>query len=259
MKNRVYFLLGLTLLATLAVYFVPPIAQPLWYHDFADQRPLLGIPHMMNVVSNLPFFLVGAWGVSYLVTTKPLPGLENTQERWPYVVFFVAIALTGIGSAYYHSHPDNDRLVWDRLPLSVAFMALFAILIAERIDRRAGMWMFVPLMLLGGGSVWYWHLTETWGRGDLRPYLMVQLYPLLIAPLILLLFPARYTGSSYFYGALALYVVAKLLELLDKPIYSFGQIISGHTLKHLAAAVSPYLILVMLQRRHALPRRTVSH
>ena len=94
----------------------------------------------------------------------------------------------------------------------------------------------------------YWHLTETWGRGDLRPYLMVQLYPLLIAPLILILFPARYTGSIYFYGALALYVVAKLLELLDKPVYSLGHVISGHTLKHLAAAMSPYLVLVMIQR-----------
>ena len=139
-KLRVYFLLGLTLLAAVAVYFVPPISQPLWYHDFADQRPLLGIPHMMNVVSNLPFFLVGVWGVGYLVVSKPLPGFESSQERWPYVVFSsVAIPLTGVGSAYYHSHPDNDRLVWDRLPLSVAFMCLFAILIAERIDRRAGL------------------------------------------------------------------------------------------------------------------------
>lgn len=254
-KQRVYLLLGLTILAAAAVCLVPRFAQPLWYHDFADQRPLLGIPHMMNVVSNLPFVLVGVWGVGYLLATTPLPGFRDPSERWSYVVFFAAVALTGVGSAYYHSHPDNDRLVWDRLPLLLACMTLLAILIAERIDRRVGFWMMVPLMLLGGGSVFYWHATESWGNGDLRAYLFMQLFPLLLALLILALFPARYTGSAYFYGALALYALAKVLELLDKPVFSLGQMVSGHTLKHLAAAMSPLMILLMIQSRHPLPGR----
>ena len=95
-----------------------------------------------------------------------MPGFRESSQRWPYVFFFAAIALTGVGSAYYHWHPDNDRLLWDRLPLAIAFMALFAIIIAERIDRRVGMWLFVPLVILGGGSVVYWHVTGNLGTGD---------------------------------------------------------------------------------------------
>jgi hypothetical protein len=208
---------------------------------------------MLNVVSNLPFVLVGCWGVFYLLGARPCPGFRDSRERWPYLFFFVFIALTGVGSAYYHWEPNNERLLWDRLPLAIAFMALFAVVIAERIDRRAGMWLFGPLVLLGGGSVVYWHMTEVWGRGDLRPYLLVQLYPVVAVPVILLLFPAQYTRARDLYGALAWYALAKALELLDKPVYSQGQIISGHTLKHLAAGVSSYLVLHMIQRRHPLP------
>ncbi len=249
---RAYLLLGLSLLALGMFLVVPPFPQPLWYHNFADRRCLLCIPHTLNVVSNLPFLLVGIWGVCCLLRTKPLQGFQDPSERWPYVAFFAFIALTGVGSAYYHLDPNNDRLLWDRLPLAMAFMALFAIIIAERINRRVGMALFVPLVVLGGASVVYWHATEVWGRGDLRFYLLVQFYPLLALPIILFLFPPQYTRTSDLYGALACYVLAKVLEVLDKPIYSQGQIVSGHTLKHLVAAVSPYLILHMIQRRRPL-------
>ena len=175
-----------------------------------------------------------------------LLGLSNFSLLW--------LTPVGVGSAYYHWEPNNERHVWDRLPLAVAFMALFAIIIAERIDRRVGMWLFVPLMALGGGTVLYWHWTEVWGRGDLRPYLLVQLYPMLAVPAILLLFPARYSRTADLFGCLAWYAGAKGLELLDSPIYSQGQIVSGHTLKHLVAAVSAYLVLFMIQHRHPLPK-----
>ena len=33
--------------------------------------------------------------------------------------------LTAIGSAYYHWRPTTERLVWDRLPMSMAFGAAF--------------------------------------------------------------------------------------------------------------------------------------
>src|SRR6266446_5724945 len=246
---RTWLVVATALVPIGVLLVVPPFAQPLWYHDFADQRCLCGIPHMWNVVSNLPFVAVGVWGVWYLLEARELPGFADARERWLYVIFFTAIALTGGGSAYYHSDPNNDRLLWDRLPLALAFMTLVAIVIAERIDRRAGLWLLVPLLALGGGSVVYWHVTELWGRGDLRPYFLAQLYPLLALPLILLLFPPRYTRTADLYGALAFYVAAKLLEMLDKQVYSQGQIVSGHTIKHVLAAVSAYLVLHMIQRR----------
>ena len=41
----------------------------------------------------------------------------------------------------------------------------------------------------------------------------------------------------------------KALEALDRPIFSAGGLVSGHSLKHVAAAVSTYWILRMLKLR----------
>jgi predicted membrane channel-forming protein YqfA (hemolysin III family) len=251
---RITFLLGLAVLPVLLLWAVPPFAQPLWYHNFADQRCLLCVPHMMNVVSNVPFVLVGALGVWFLFRCSEDRFLAPT-DRWLYGVFFVAVVLTGVGSAYYHSVPNNDRLLWDRLPLAVAFMALFATIVAERVDHRAGVMLFIPLVLLGAGSVVYWHVSEGWGQGDLRPYLLAQLYPLAAVPVILLLFRSRFTDTQDLVAALGCYVVAKGLEALDRQIFSQGQIVSGHTLKHLAAALAPLFILHMVQRRRLIAFR----
>lgn len=253
-RRATVLLLGLAGLAVAALIFMPAFPQPLWYHNFADQRCLWCIPHALNVVSNLPFVVVGIWGVLYLLLGRRLEGFEFASERWPYVAFFGLIALTGVGSAYYHLDPNNDRLLWDRLPLAMAFMALFSIIVAERIDRGVGMALLIPLVVVGGASVIYWHATETWGHGDLRPYLLVQFSPLLALPIILLLFSSRYTGTADLYAALGLYVLAKALEILDKAIYSRGEFISGHTLKHLVAALAPLLILHMIWRRRLLDK-----
>jgi hypothetical protein len=125
-----------------------------------------------------------------------------------------------------------------------------AAMIAERIDVKAGVALLAPLVLLGVASVWYWHLTEQWGRGDLRMYGFVQFFPVLGIALLLLLFPARYTRSWDLVPAMGLYVLAKLFEAADKQVYVvLGNIISGHTLKHLAAAAATGWILWMLMRR----------
>jgi hypothetical protein len=166
-----------------------------------------------------------------------------------YLFLFASVALTGVGSAYYHLDPNNQRLVWDRLPIALTFMALFAIIIAERLSRPIGAWLFLPLVLLGAVTVWYWHLSELWGRGDLRPYLLTQIYPVLAIPLILCLSPSRHTKTATLYTAFAWYAAAKLYEFLDKDLYAFGQILSGHTLKHLGAGVSCYLILRWVRLR----------
>ena len=231
------------------LFILPPVPQPQWYHDFADQAPLLGVPNFWNVISNFPLLVIGLWGILYLGSKQVKEGSLYTNERWMYLVFFAAVALTSLGSAYYHLKPNNERLVWDRLPIAITFMALFGIIISEYLSRRAGGFLFLPLLLLGAASVIYWDLTETWGRGDLRPYLLTQLYPALAIPLILWLTPSRYTQTEELYAAIAWYAAATLCEFLDKAIYAAGRIVSGHTLKHIAAAVSCYLILNWIQSR----------
>jgi len=240
------------------VYFVPRIPQPLAYHRFADQRTLLGIPNALNVLSNLPFLFAGVAGLRFIRRQPPYPAGRHFltgAERWPWVIFFLGVTLTFVGSAWYHLAPDNARLVWDRLPMTLGFMSLFAAMIAERIDLRAGLWLLGPFLLAGLGSVLYWRWTELGGAGDLRPYAAVQFLPLLVIPLMLLLFPARYRGTAGIWIALLWYGLAKLLEEFDGQIYHLAQqIISGHSLKHLAAAVSAWWFLRMLRRRVAVAR-----
>ena len=248
-------LVALAIVGVVCFWFVPPIAQPQWYHDFADKRSFLGIPNFWNVISNLPFLFVGAWGIWWVLSADSAQIFNAHSERWMYLCLFGAVALTGVGSSYYHLEPNNERLVWDRLPIAVTFMAFFAVIVSERIDRRLGIWTFGPLVAFGAATVFYWHLSETWGRGDLRPYFLAQFYPVVAIPIILWLCPPRYTKTGHLYSAIAWYLAAKIYEFLDKDLYVFGQIISGHTLKHIGAAVSCYMILSWLRQRRLLTNK----
>jgi hypothetical protein len=246
-------IVGIGLAVLGAVLCMPPLPQDPSYHQFADQRTLLGIPNNLNVTSNPPFVLVGIVGLCLVLglglrapEVAAEPCFLEERERWPFVILFLGVTFTGIGSAYYHWEPNNDRLVWDRLPLAVAFMAFFASMIGERIQVQAGIWLLGPLVLQGTGSVVNWRLTD-----DLRIYGVVQFFPLLIIPAMLWFFPPRYTATGYIWGALGWYLLAKVLELqwMDSGIYSLGQIVSGHTLKHLAAALGAFWIFLFLRQR----------
>lgn len=245
-------MLGLAAAAALAATLTSPIPQDPAYHRMADERALWGIPNALNVASNLPFVVVGALGVWVLLKRGAGQGTVrfiDARERRTYRVFFVGLLLIGAGSAYYHLEPGNPRLLWDRLPLALTLMALFAAMIVERISVGAGLLLLVPLVALGIGSVLQWYAGELGGAGDLRLYALVQFYPMVAIPLMLVLFAPRYTGSGSLVVALVLYGLAKLLELLDRAIYSLSGVVSGHTLKHLAAALAGYGILRMLLTR----------
>jgi hypothetical protein len=239
-------LVGLALMAAVAAAWIPPAAQDPAYHRMADGRMLLGVPNALNVLSNLPFVLVGALGLWGLGGRRVR--FLDPRERWPYRVFFAGLLLTGLGSAYYHLAPDNARLAWDRLPLAVTLMALFAAIIAERLSVRMGLLLLPLLVALGAGSVLTWYRGELLGNGDLRLYGMVQFYPLLAVPILLFLQP-RYSGGGWLLGAILLYALAKAFEALDAPIFGLGRALSGHTLKHLFAALSGYAVWRMLQTR----------
>jgi hypothetical protein len=254
-RSRLFLIAGVTVAAVAGILALPPIPQSQDYHRFADHRTFLGISNFLNVASNAAFLLVGAMGLSFLFRRQDsgvVAAFADSSERWPYVVFFLGVTLTGLGSGYYHLVPDNTRLVWDRAPMSVAFMSLLAPLITERISVKAGRLSLLPLVAAGIGSVLYWNLTELGGRGDLRPYIIVQFYPMVAIPLLVLLFPSRYTRSTDLIAAALGYGVAKAFEALDAKVFAAGQIVSGHTLKHLTAALATYLILRMLRRRHLL-------
>jgi hypothetical protein len=237
---------GLTL-AVIAL-FLTRIPQPLSYHNFADHRAWLGISNFGDVSSNLPFAIVGAWGLAWLVRPRAEDFLIS-RERWPYLMVFAGLLLTAFGSSYYHLDPNNARLVWDRLPITMVFTSLVAAMIAERFSVRAGVWFLPVLVALGMASVVQWYSSELHGAGDLRLYAAVQVYSALVL-LIALLLPPRYTHGSDLGVVVAFYALAKLLETFDRPIFNLlNGTVSGHTLKHLAAAMAGYWILRMLQKR----------
>jgi hypothetical protein len=165
------------------------------------------------------------------------------------LVFFAGVALTGIGSLWYHVRPDNSRLLWDLLPMACCFMAILSTVIMERISASAGLSLFVPLLGLGVASVLYWLYTEGRGAGDYRFYLFVQFVPPVLAAILVALFPARYTGAGYLAAAFFSFVLAKVFEHFDAQIYRFAGV-SGHSLKHITAAAACFWILPMVQRRH---------
>jgi len=232
--------------------FFPAVVQPQEYHRFADTRALIGVVNALDTLSNLAFLVVGAMGLAFLWRERATGGsgrFRSPLEMRAYWVFFAGVALTSAGSAYYHLAPNDATLVWDRLPMTIAFMSLLAAVIGERIDARTGRLLLAPLVLVGLASVVYWRWSALAGFENLRPYLAVQFGSIAIVLAISSIYRSRYTHGHVIFVLAAFYGIAKVTEVLDREIYALGQWASGHTLKHLAAAAGIYLLLKSLGQR----------
>ncbi|KAI3951571.1 hypothetical protein MKX01_018687 [Papaver californicum] len=251
MSKRNIYIWGISILCFVVLMVVTPVyPQDETYHDFADHRTFLGIPNMLNVVSNFPFLIVGLIGL-VLCHHGNYFRLSLQGELWGWTCFFVGVAAVGFGSSYYHLKPNDATLVWDRLPMTVAFTSIVAIFIIERVDEKKGTISIIPLMMLGIISILYWCYFD-----DLRPYGVVQFIPLIAIPAMTILMPPMYTHSTYWLWAAGFYLLAKLEEKEDKVIYRWTHhIISGHTLKHLFAAMVPVFLALMLAKREIEPQR----
>ncbi|XP_073308857.1 uncharacterized protein [Primulina huaijiensis] len=251
MRKRTALVWGVAVLCFVVLMSITPaIPQSQVYHDFADQRTYFGIPNTLNVISNFPFFVVGVIGLllCYYGNYFKL-SLQGELSGWTF--FFIGVAAVAFGSTYYHLRPDDSRLVWDRLPMTVAFTSIIAIFIIERVDARKGTFSIVPLILAGVVSILYWRFFD-----DLRPYAVVQFVPCIAIPLMATLMPPMYTHSTYWLGAAVFYLLAKIEEAADKPIYNLTHhIVSGHTLKHLCAAMVPVFLTLMLAKREVTEER----
>lgn len=237
--------LATTLLVGLAL-LAGPIAQPADYHAFADRQTLFGLPHGFDVWSNLGFALVAIWGWLKLSPRRHEAGLV---AGWPgHRLFLIALLFTAFGSTYYHLAPDNTRLVWDRLPIALACAGLLAGVRGNSLHRDARL-ATSALALFAVASVGWWQLTEQAGRGDLRPYLLLQLAPLFLLPLWQWIGNAPKAQRRAIGGALLLYAVAKLAELYDHQIAAFASPLTGHTLKHLLAAAAAAAVIGALGRK----------
>jgi hypothetical protein len=234
-------LLLITIACVIAAVVLPPMPQPLSYHEFADCRSLFGVANFFNVVSNLPFLVAGAWGL--ILIFRGQGAFIDPREQLPY-----------LGSAWYHAAPDNARLVWDRLPMTLGFAGLVAAALAERVDSRFGLRALWPLLALGVFTVMFWYGTERAGAGNVMPYGIYQGWSVLVIVLVLIWFPAtRYSHGSLLAWAAIWYGLAKVFETFDLQIYRLlGGTVSGHSIKHVVASIAVFAIVRQLQLRHAL-------
>jgi hypothetical protein len=227
--------------AALALLVHGPIAQPEAYHAFADRRAFAGIGNAGDVLSNLGFALVGAWGLAALGGQEARRALGASWSAW--MLFSAALVMTAAGSAYYHLAPGNGTLVWDRLPIALACAALLAAMRARTVAPSQSPWVTPGLALAAIASVAWWALTERWGSGDLRPYLMMQAAPLVIAPMWQAIAGAPREERLAFALAILLYVGAKAAEMADRPVLEATGLVSGHTIKHLLATVAAAVLV----------------
>lgn len=235
----------ITIIAIAALFFVEPIKQDLSYHDFIDNKTQLGIANFWNVVSNLPFLIVGVMGLLQFKRLKVI-----TRMSVAYWLMFFGLITVALGSSYYHLAPSNETLVWDRLPMTITFMSLFAIVISEFINERVGRFLLIPLLLIGIASVFYWQWSESNGVGDLRFYALVQFLPIILIPLILLFYQSKFNNVAGYWLLLMTYVAAKILEYYDVEFFELlNNTISGHSIKHVAAALGMLFLLNSYKNR----------
>lgn len=245
-------LLGIALMMFVIGLLVPPIPQPLSYHHFVDQRSCQISNNVWNVCSNLPFALAGIWGLFLLSSPGKVVFVED-YERWIWFGVSIGLIFVAVGSGYYHLAPDNARLVWDRVPMMVVFMSLVAALVCDRLNSRLGLFLWPFLLALGIYSVLAWYASELQGAGDLRFYAALQGYTAIVA-LVLWLIPSHYTRTWDIALVVLFYGAAKGFELFDSSIYQWsGNVVSGHTLKHLASALAGAWLIRMIWKRRIKP------
>ena len=243
LAHRQWSLVILSLVALVAVFFVPRIPQDPAYHDFVDARTLLGVPNFWNVLSNIGYLIVGLYGLARVSRLKA-PIL-----RPAYITFCVAVTLVAFGSSWYHYAPTSESLVWDRLPMAAGFMALLSLVLGERVSWQLSQRLLWPLVIIGVGTVLYWAWTEARGVGDLRPYGLVQFLPIVLMPLLLLLFPGNRNSATWLWWTFAGYVVAKIAEYFDGAIYDAVGL-SGHSIKHFVSSVAVlFAVFAMLEMK----------
>ena len=241
MFNQKNITLGLLVCISIFFLFImEPIPQDLSYHNFADKRIVFGIENFFDVFSNIPFLFVGLFGINFIFSKS------NINYYWSWIILFTSIFLVSLGSAYYHINPNNSTLVWDRLPMAIGFMALFVIILSDYISNKLERLLLIPMCVLGVFSVIYWGITD-----DLRFYAWVQFASLGLIIFIIVLYKPTKLRTKYLVYAGIFYTLSKFAEYYDPQIFTISlEIISGHSIKHLFAAVGTMYFYLLARNQN---------
>jgi Ceramidase len=233
-------LLWITVITTIVIFvFLKPIPQEETYHHFANDNIILGIHNFWNTISNIGFIAVGTIGIYFL-----RKNIIYNPIIW---TLFMGVFLTGIGSSYYHYTPNNITLVWDRLPMTIVFTSFFALIYSWCFSEKMGFKIWLLSLAMGLYSVFYWQYTEQFLRGDLRLYAIVQFLPILLITIIV---ATNFKKHTFLLKPILMivlwYIIAKLLEHFDMYLFETTNFLSGHPIKHLAAAIAAYYMYKMV-------------
>lgn len=235
-------LVGVLLLLLVVALAGPSVAQPSHYHDFADQRSWGWLPHAMDVISNLPFALwgmVGLWAMLRAMRVRAVSGAAAAMAA----LFFGGLWVTTAVSAAYHLQPDDAGLVWDRAGMVVAFAGLLGLAAMQTVSTRAGLALAAAVLVLGPLSVHAWSLT-----GNVLPWAVLQFGGMALILGCAFMRSTQVRALPVRWGLLiAIYALAKLLELGDHAVYEWtGQLVSGHSLKHVVASFAAWPVVSAL-------------
>jgi hypothetical protein len=259
LSRRERGLLFALVLLTAIAFFGPalPAADVAIASVFADDRAWHGLPNAMDVLSNIPFVVVGIWGLYRLnridrshqqaLSAFPLapPASDppdNTLDcAW---LFFAGLIATAAGSAFYHLLPDGPRLAADRAGMAVAFAGLIGVAVCERVSQRAG-WPAAWFVLTAGLLA-----AEVFQEsGNVMPWALVQFGGMALVLTLALATPMRNSVGLKLGWVIFFYVVAKAFEMADHMVFEFTQhTVSGHTLKHLTASLAGLPLVLALRK-----------
>ena len=241
---------GLLIALLVGMGLTGPVLQPQDYHNFADSSGLVGLPNAIDVLSNLAFLIAGAFGVR-LASRAPFPQQASLH------LFSMGLVLTALGSAYYHWAPTDKTLLWDRLPMTLAFAGAIGAMASQYLREDAAFRWQNAWLYLGLVSVFLWDAS-----GDLRLYLVTQVGGLLVGGVWL--FAGRKPSVVGPAGTPALpwgfvwmgYGLAKLAESGDAWLWHATEgFVAGHGLKHVLAAAGTIPLWIALAKLEGVPAK----
>jgi hypothetical protein len=209
-------------------------------HAFIDARSFFGIPNGLDVLSNLPFLIGGIWGLIALRSVQNMAAPLQTAAR----VFFIGLILTCFGSSYYHWAPSDFGLMVDRVGMAVAFAGVISLAagsrLGEAVSERA-----TPLLLLLAPLA----AVAAYTLHNVLPWVIVQFGGMALIVWLACLPRSKAMPGIHLGALIALYAVAKLLEAQDSQVFELTQgLISGHSLKHIAASLAAVPVIAALKK-----------
>lgn len=233
MRRSLAFLIPIVIISFILWPQLPLQDRP-EYFDFADGNSLFNILNWQNVLSNLPFLFIGWFGLKKINQNPVQKNLDHAGT-----LFAIALFLTAFGSGYFHWEPNPQTLFWDRLPMALGFGSLISLITVDRLFNNLRGTAINLICLLSILTVVNW----SYGNHDLRPYIALQFLGGSFLLIVSVCTRPLYLKNKTILISLGFYILAKVLETYDKPIFHMLTFTSGHALKHLSAAVSAYFIL----------------